>query len=65
MLRQPEGASGAGFDARHLDMQAEAQMEAITLFRTHAGSGEDQALVGFARDLATHPGRVRRLIAPQ
>jgi len=25
-------------------------MEAIALFRTHAGSGEDQAPVGFARE---------------
>lgn len=59
--------SGAAFDALYLDMQAEAHVEAISLFRSYAGSGEDQALVGFAREtlpsLESHLARVTELAA--
>lgn len=69
MLRQLQAVNGAEFDALYLDMQLEAHMEAIALFRTYAGSGKDQALVGFARDtlptLENHLGHVKQLIARQ
>lgn len=42
--------SGADFDKLYLDMQAQAHQEAITLFRGYASSGNDQALVGFAKE---------------
>lgn len=69
MLRQLQAVTGAEFDALYLGMQLEAHMEAIALFRTYAGSGKDQALVGFARDtlptLENHLGHVKQLIARQ
>ena len=43
-------ASGADFDKLYIDMQAQAHQEAITLFRGYASSGNDQALVGFAKE---------------
>ena len=42
--------SGADFDKLYIDMQAQAHQEAITLFRGYASSGNDQALVGFAKE---------------
>ena len=58
MLDQLQAAAGADFKALYLDMQVQAHMEAIALFRTYAGSGDDQTLVGFAREtlpaLETH-----------
>lgn len=69
MLKQLEAAEGAEFDTLYLDVQAQAHMEAVALFRTYAGSGDDQAVVGFAREtlprLETHMGQVTQLIAAQ
>ena len=42
--------SGPDFDKLYIDMQAQAHQEAITLFRGYASSGNDQALVGFAKE---------------
>ena len=60
---------GAEFDALYLDMQRQAHVEAIALFRSYAGSGEDQALVGFAREtlpaLETHLAHVEKLTGPK
>ncbi len=69
MIEQLQAAKGKDFDALYLDMQAQAHMEAVGLFRTYAGSGEDQALVGFAKEtlpsLETHLGHVKMLLAEQ
>lgn len=67
MLDQLKAAKGRDFDILYLDMQAQAHMEAVGLFRTYAGAGEDQTLVGFAREtlprLETHLGHVKMLVA--
>lgn len=69
MLDQLQCAKGADFDTLYLDMEPQAHMEAVSLFRTYAGSGDDQALVGFAKEtlpnLETHLGHVKMLIAEQ
>ena len=66
MIEQLQAAKGNDFDTLYLDMQAEAHMEAVALFRTYAGSGDDQALVGFAKEtlpnLETHLAHVKMLI---
>jgi putative membrane protein len=58
-----QAAKGKVFDTLYLDMQAQANMEAVSLFRTYAGSGDDQSLVGFAKEtlpsLETHLADVR------
>ena len=67
MLDQLQAASGKDFDTLYLDMQAQAHMEAVGLFRTYAGSGDDQSVVGFAKEtlpsLETHMAHVKMLIA--
>lgn len=69
MLDQLQAAKGKGFDTLYLDMQAQAHMEAVALFRSYAGSGDDQSLVGFAKEtlpsLETHLGHVKMMIAEQ
>lgn len=67
MVDQLKAASGADFDILYLDMQAQAHREAVALFRTYAGSGDDQELVGFAKEtlprLEAHLGHVKELVA--
>ena len=67
MLDQLKAAKGKDFDILYIDMQAHAHMEAVALFRTYAGAGDDQTLMGFAREtlprLETHLGHVKMLIA--
>lgn len=67
MLDQLQAASGKDFDTLYLDMQAQAHMEAISIFRTFAGSGDDQSVVGFAKEtlpsLETHMAHVKMLIS--
>lgn len=69
MLDQLKAASGKHFDTLYLDTQAQAHMEAVGLFRTYAGSGDDQEIVGFAKQtlprLETHLGQVKKLIEAQ
>lgn len=66
MLDQLEAADGADFKALYFDMQMQAHMEAVALFRTYAGSGDDQTLVGFAREtlpaLETHLAHVKAVV---
>lgn len=66
MLDQLQAVSGQDFDTLFIDMQAQAHMEAIATFRTFAGSGDDQTLVGFAKEtlpaLETHMAHVKMLI---
>lgn len=51
MMRQLEAAAaGPAFDALYLDMQTQAHMEAIALFRGYAGAGDDPVLTDFARE---------------
>lgn len=49
MLKQLEAAEGADFQTLYIDMQAQAHREAVALFRTYAGSGDDAAVVAFAK----------------
>jgi len=50
-------------------MQAQAHMEAVGLFRTYAGSGDNQTIVGFAKEtlpaLETHLAHVMMLVAEE
>lgn len=41
MLNQLKAAEGKDFDILHVDMQAQAHMEAMALFRIYAGVGDD------------------------
>ncbi|WP_157944691.1 DUF4142 domain-containing protein [Mangrovicella endophytica] len=67
MLEQLKAADYADFETLYLDIQAQAHMEAVALFRTYAGSGDDQTIVGFAKEtlprLETHMAHVKELIA--
>ncbi len=67
MLDQLQAAKGKDFDMLYLDMQAQAHMEAVGLFRTYAGSGDDVSVVGFAKEtlpsLETHLAHVKMMIA--
>lgn len=66
MLSQLEAAEKADFSTLYMDMQAQAHMEAIGLFRAYAGSGDDPVLVGFAKEtlpaLETHAAHVNALV---
>jgi len=65
MLSQLEAANGADFDVLYVDMQTQAHMEAVALFQTYAGSGEDAVIVGFAKQtlptLVTHEHHIKML----
>lgn len=68
MLDQLQAAAaGPGFETLYIDMQAQGHMEAVSLFRTYAGSGDNQALVGFATEtlptLEMHLAEVKKLVA--
>jgi putative membrane protein len=67
MLDQLSASKGAEFETLYVDMQAQAHMEAVGLFRTYAGSGDDQTLVGFAKEtlpnLETHLAHIKMVIA--
>lgn len=67
MLDELKSAEGKDFDTLYIDMQAQAHVEAVALFRTYAGAGDDQALMGFAREtlprLETHLGHVKMLVS--
>jgi putative membrane protein len=67
MLDQLKAAMGAEFDMLYLDMQAQAHMEAVALFRTYAGAPDDQELGGFAKEtlpaLESHFHHVKMLVA--
>jgi putative membrane protein len=69
MLDQLQAAKEKDFDMLYLDMQAQAHMEAVGLFRTYAGSGDDMSVVGFAKEtlpsLETHLAHVKMMIAAQ
>lgn len=66
MLSQLQNAEGADFQTLYIDMQSQAHIEAVGLFRAYAGSGDDAALVGFAKEtlptLETHAAHVKTLI---
>lgn len=69
MIKLLENAEGADFDALYIDMQAQAHMEAILLFRTYAGSGDDAKVVAFAKNtlptLEMHQKHVKEIVAKQ
>jgi len=67
MLDQLQAPKGKDFDTLYLDMQAQAHTEAVGLFRTYAGSGDDMSVVGFAKEtlpsLETHLAHVKMHIS--
>ena len=67
MMDELQAASGKDFETLYLDIQAQAHMEAVALFRTYAGSGDDQEVVGFAKAtlprLETHMAHIKELVA--
>lgn len=69
MLDQLKAAEGADFRTLYLDIQGQAHMEAVALFRTYAGSGDNQTIVGFAKEtlprLETHMAHVKMLTTPK
>ncbi|MDM9646435.1 DUF4142 domain-containing protein [Rhizobium sp. S163] len=69
MLDQLKGAKGKDFDILYLDTQAQAHLEAVGIFRTYAGSGDNQAIVGFAKEtlaaLETHLAHIKMIIAEE
>lgn len=66
MLKQLEAAEGADFQTLYIDMQAQAHMEAVSLFGTYVGSGDDKAVVAFAKAtlpaLEMHMTHVKELV---
>ncbi len=69
MLQQLEAADGADFQTLYVDMQAQSHMEAVALFRTYAGSGDNEAIVAFAKatlpTLEGHMMHVKELVAAE
>lgn len=69
MMDELRSASGKDFETLYLDIQAQAHMEAVALFLTYAGSGDDQEVVGFAKAtlprLETHLAHVKMLVATE
>ncbi|MBD8556676.1 DUF4142 domain-containing protein [Rhizobium sp. CFBP 8762] len=67
MIKQLEAVDGADFDALYIDMQAQAHMEAVALFRTYIASGDDKQVVAFAKktlpSLEIHMKHVTELVA--
>jgi putative membrane protein len=65
MISQLEAADAGAFDGLYVDLQTQAHMEAVALFRTYAGSGEDRVIVGFAKEtlpvLVSHEQHVKAL----
>ncbi len=65
MLDQLKSAQGEQFDKLYVDMQTQAHVEAIALFRGYSQSGDDKALAGFAREtlptLEAHLAHVKEL----
>lgn len=67
MLKQLESADGKDFEMLYIDMQADAHKEAVSLFQTYAGSGDDKAVKSFAEKtlptLEMHKMHVMKLVA--
>jgi putative membrane protein len=69
MMKLLENAEGKDFEALYIDMQTQAHMEAVMLFRTYAGSGGDEKVVSFAKKtlpaLEMHMDHVKKIVAKQ
>ncbi|WP_152046732.1 DUF4142 domain-containing protein [Aureimonas psammosilenae] len=69
MLEQLKGASGAEFTTLYLDTQSQAHKEAVALFRTYAGGGDDAKVKAFAKEtlptLEMHADMVQKIVAAQ
>ena len=67
MLETLKGASEQDFQPLYIDMQAGAHNEAVSLFATYAGGGDDKAVEAFARKtlptLEMHKMHVQKLVA--
>ncbi|GHD15120.1 DUF4142 domain-containing protein [Tianweitania populi] len=67
MMKLLENAEGKDFDALYIDMQTQAHMEAVMLFRTYAGSGDDEKVVAFAKNtlpaLEMHMDHIKKIVA--
>jgi len=67
MLKQLQAASGDGFQAKYIEMQAAAHKEAVALFQNYAQNGDDPTLKEFAKKtlpvLQEHEKMVKELQA--
>ena len=67
MMELLQNAQGDAFEQLYIDMQAQAHMEAVMLFRTYSGAGDDEQLVAFAKKtlptLEQHMMHVKDLVA--
>ena len=65
MLDELKGLSGDEFQARYIDMQAQAHKDAVAMFSAYANSGDDPALKEFAKKtlptLQMHEEHVKEL----
>ena len=67
MMKLLQDANGTDFEMLYIDMQASAHMEAVSLFQTYAGSGDNAAVKAFAKatlpTLEMHKMHVKKLVA--
>lgn len=67
MIALLEGAQGGDFERIYIDMQAGAHMEAVGMFRTYSKSGDDTAVVAFAKTtmpvLEQHEMHIMEIVA--
>jgi putative membrane protein len=69
MMSQLQAASGNDFETLYVDIQFQAHKEAVALFKTYAATGDDEAIMGFAREtlprLEMHLHHVKELVTSQ
>lgn len=67
MLKQLEKAKASEFETLYVDMQVHSHMEAVALFRTYSGNGDDAQVKAFAKDtlptLEEHTDMAQKLAA--
>ena len=67
MLKELQAASGDGFQAKYIELQANAHSQAVAMFRSYSENGDDPALKEFAKKtlpmLEKHEAHVKELVA--
>ncbi|WP_161992887.1 DUF4142 domain-containing protein [Aureimonas leprariae] len=67
MLKQLEAAKASEFETLYVDMQAHSHMEAVMLFRTYSGNGDDSKVKAFAQEtlpvIEMHADHAQKLVA--
>jgi putative membrane protein len=67
MLKQLRNGKASEFDALYVDMQAHSHMEAVALFRTYSGNGDDAKVKAFAKEtrpvVEQHLDHVQMMVA--